>query len=247
MAVSTFAELKAHFKSPKVATVQAWTDVLDTIQRIVDQLNAALAAGAPVIVVADQTARLALGPTLVVGQMVKQTDDGVTYSKQTDPGSEVWEWVPTGDVKVNLSDVVQLIPALNARIINDGDDTAQRLGVRQTWYHALPKVDLIDDSGKVLPLDPFSPQYSYATVDEDCRMEIMPSALDDYAGRCVNLIIYNPELVDLILECPVGSLNQAEAGRMTLPSKKLVWLTCLFITYPGDLTPSLWILHETEL
>lgn len=246
MAVSTFAKLKSHFKAPKVATVQAWTDVMDTIQHVVDLLNAALAAGSPVVVVDDEAERLALGPTLVVGQMVKQTDDGVTYSKQTDPGSETWEWVATGDVKVNLSDVFALIPALNARIVNDGDATAQRIGSAQTWYHALPKVDLVDDLGKVLPVDPFSPQYSYATVDEDCRLEVVPSLVEDYSGRSIQILVYNPELTDLDLTCPLGTYNQGDANRIVLPSKKLVWMTFLFITLPGDASPSVWILHETE-
>ena len=246
MAVSTFAELKAHFKSPKVATVQAWTDVLDTIQRVIDQLNAAIAAGSPVVVVANQAARLALGPTLVIGQMVKQTDDGVTYSKQTEPGSSTLDWVATGDVKVELSDVFNLIPELNRRLINDGNDLAQRLGVAQTWYHALPNVALVDDEGMTLPVDPFSPQYSYATVNEDCRIVVAPSELTDYSGRCVQFLTYNPELTDVALECPIGSYNQGDANLIVLPSKKLVWLTFLFVTFPGDASPSFWILHEIE-
>lgn len=243
MAVRTFAELKAHFKASNIATAARWTDVIDTIEWIEGRLTAALAAASPVLVVADQAARLALGPTLVVGQMVKQTDDGVTYSLQVAPGDQTGQWVAVGDVKVEIHDVLDLQAQLNRRLVEDDDNTAWRLGVRQTLFGELPV--LLDSGGTILvPVNGAWMSYADAAGDVTLTPDL-PILFSDYT-KTVSLMLYNPQLAAIRVTLPVSAFSQHIGNEFDLPSGKLAIITFMVSVTPTPQSPTVWITTKIE-
>lgn len=142
MAVKTIAQLRTRFAAEGAApTQQDYVDLVDTLMNIEEQVDDILIALQPVEVVADEAARLALGPTLALYRKVKQTDNGITYVKQTGDGSNPADWVDIGDVQLVIPDVISLQDELDRRLNKIADDsTTGQLGL-SNFYQSVHRID----------------------------------------------------------------------------------------------------------
>lgn len=202
MAIRTIAHLKSYFQGvPKTdkPTAAEWTDLIDTISWYYDMANAAQAAASAVIIVADEAALLAGGPTYAIGQRIKQDDIGKTWVKQQQPGTSLADYGEIGDTAIVVSDVIGLQQELDRRLFNDVDDrTSERLGIRNTFTTTIGQWMMLSSSPTQIQITPNDPALNYTTaaVTEDFELRVLGS-FQENEMRSVTGFIYNSSLTDI--------------------------------------------------
>lgn len=148
MPVRTYDELKKYFLTGNKPSQIWWNNFFDTLALVEKRAQDAYAVNGPVIVVANQAARLLIGPALSIGRQVKQSDNGVTYSKQVETGDDVADWVAIGDTDIQISDVNTLQTEIDNRINKAGSDfTAFNLTADAFWITSACDTASITDLG----------------------------------------------------------------------------------------------------
>ena len=164
--------IKALFLPGNKPSQTAWNNFFDFMASIEAEIGAAYAMLIqPVNVVADEAARLAVGPATHIGWRVKQLDNGITYIKQVEDGTLDAHWEAIGDTYITIPDVDGAQAALDEKLVNDADDsTDYRLRMANHWCDrpvAAPGVDALPTQD-VLQLN-FSARtkYYYHEVDRE--------------------------------------------------------------------------------
>lgn len=169
MAIKTIAALRAKFEGDDRPTEQDYKDLIDTIESIEQAAITSLSSAEPVEVVADEAARLALGPSLDAGRRVKQTDNGITYVKQVETGSLVGDWVAIGDAAIEIADVSGLQAALDQYLIKSASDTSTgKLGAQSFYLNEISLNNTTPAVNVFMPLYGF--EYAFRSADFEIQV-----------------------------------------------------------------------------
>lgn len=237
MAIRSIAHLKSFFQAVPTNDRPGSTefgDFFDTLTWFNDMSTAAAAAASPVMIVADQAARLALGPSISAGQRVKQTDNGITYIKQISPGSNVGDWEAIGDTAITIPDVVGCAAALALKLRGDTDDQAtDRLGVRNLQLDPLGDWPVTLGGTNYITADPEGQGLNYAEAPGHFTLAlVVPSGT--VAGRSVTGLIYNPQVGAVNATLGAGMIGTNGVWPISLPAGKYMYVTFTFVRLPGD-------------
>lgn len=228
MAVKTIAQIRARFEGDDKPTPQDFIDLIDTLQNIRDLADQAIATAQPVTVVADQAARLAIGAATTIGQRVKQTDNGLTYVKQQEPGTNNGDWASIGDALVTIGDVSGLSAELNRRLsLVIDNETSGRLGAKN-FYVANTGINLtgLDVVTIAIPGEGFA--WAWRDQDFEIGVALMGGYPPD-SGGSATVAIRNTAAITLNVTVAPGIIVNGTDFPITLAPDNwmLVTVTCL--------------------
>lgn len=237
MAIRTIAELKSYFQGVPTAdtpTAEQWTDLFDSIQWYYDMVNAALAAASSVVLVPDQLTMLTNGPTYAIGRRIKQTDEGITWVKQRNPGTSIEDYAPIADVEITIPDVIGLPAALDARFVIDGDGQSNyRIGVRNTRCVAPDQWGMID--GAPISVRPWSggSSLNYGAIALSKNAELVWIPNGGGAGRSTSAFLYNDAVSPIEIALTANMIGTNGTWPIVLDPGKWVQVTLSAIIIPN--------------
>lgn len=213
MPVRTAEELKKYFLAGNKPSQLWWNNFFDSLALLEAKAEEAYRVNGPIIWVADQAARLLIGPRVSIGRMVKQTDTGRTYVKQQQTGANVGDWEDIGDSQIVISDVENLPDELASRLRNDANDsTSGVLGATNFWNTqdtaALAPVTDLGSTVRVDMLIASGPHFSYAEVEKDFTIHANLSGGNPSVGITQTLIVRNTSASPVQFNRPAGSSTQ---------------------------------------
>lgn len=223
MPVKTLSALRARFEDGDRPTPQDFIDLIDTLGSISDLAAVAITTAAPVLVVADQTARLAAGPGVDVGQRVKQTNTGSTYVKQQDDGTDPGDWEEIGDSIIQIAEVTGLQDELDRRILNNTDD-ATTGSIGAVNYHTPNwSINLTDPVNVDVVFPNNAIEFAYR--DSNLDISLTDSGLLDIYGQNQTLIIKNTSGSTITVDLVDDAVVFNGEFPISLPSGKMMTLT----------------------
>ncbi len=243
MAIRTIAELKSYFQGaypgPDRTSAQQFTDLFDSLQWYEDMANAALAAASPVIIVPDQATMLATGASYKVGQRVKHTDEGLTWVKQQQTGTLIGDWAPIGDTAIEISDVIGLQDALDARFTRDlptPETCVGRLGAMNLSTPQIGNWMMLGTSPTEVFADPhgYPLNYGVAALTEDAILRWSTITPGPVAGKSVTGFLYNASLVAIDVSIDAAMLGTNGSWPVNLGSGKWMAVTMTWFSNPVE-------------
>lgn len=233
MAVKTVAALRLRFEGNDRPTRQDWIDLIDTMQGILDSANLAIQTAQPVTLVADQAARLALPPTFLPGQRAKQTNNGLTYVKQQQPGTNLADWVEIGDSIITIPDVIGLQTALDSKLINYDWDITTGVITARNFYLQNPSLNNTGPAVVISPM-PWS-AFEYAYRDQNFTISLNPTGSPDPVPEgCSNTIaVLNTSVAPIDASLTPGFRAFGQPFPVTIPPGKWLIFTITVLTDPG--------------
>lgn len=229
MAVKTVATLRTRFEGLDKPTQQDWTDLIDTMQSILETAQVAINTAQPVVVVADQAARLAAGPATQLGQRVKQSDNGLTYVKQQETGSLAGDWVSIGDSVIEIADVTGLQSALDSKLINYDDDiTTGPIRARNVRLENV-SVNLTGPGFLTTPIP--GNGWEYAFRDQNFVFDLFLTGTPE--GHSITVGVKNIAVAPI--DCSLGSsfIVFGQPFPVTIPAGKWLVVTVTCMPDPG--------------
>lgn len=212
MPLKTPSELKTFFAVKEKPSQVKWNHFFDSLNLVREKAEEAYAVNGPLIWVADEPARLLIGPMIYVGRMVKQIDNGITYVKQQAPGNAPGDWTEIGDTSIVISDVQDLPTELSYLLRKDV--TNETIG---TLYAATFVQDQAMET--VVPVDlggyeridmPFGtgPAFLFAECSKDFTIGLLTAGPDPYLGMPQTLLVRNSGVSALQFTLPPGSATE---------------------------------------
>jgi hypothetical protein len=233
MAIKTVAALRLKFEGLDAPTQQDWIDLIDTMQGIMDTADLAILTAQPVTLVANQAARLALPPTFLPGQRAKQTDNGLTYVKQQQPGSNLADWTEIGDASIEISDVFDLQNQLDSKLINyDWDITTGDIAAKNYY---LANISINNTGPNIVSIPIPGNAFEYAFRDVNFTISLVPyGAPDPIPEGCSSTVaIYNSGAGSIDASLDPGFRVFGQPFPVTIPNGKWLVMTITILPDPG--------------
>jgi len=209
MPVKTPFELKKFFTAKEKPSQIKWNHFFDSLNLVREKAEEAYAVNGPLIWVANETARLNIGPMIYVGRMVKQQDTGRTYVKQVNPGNNPADWVDIGDTDILISDVNGLQDELDYLLRKDITNATSGVLYAYNFYQqqAMQTVVPTDLGGSevVTMLMGTGPAFLFTECTKDFTLNLNTAGPDPWMGMPQTLIVRNSSVSAIQFNLPVGS------------------------------------------
>lgn len=233
MPIKPVSVLRTRFEGLDAPTQQDWIDLIDTMQGILDTADLAILTAQPVTLVADQAARLALPPTFLPGQRAKQVDNGVTYVKQQQPGSNLADWTEIGDALIEISDVFDLQNQLNSKLINyDWDITTGDIAARN-YYLANISINNTGPAVVTIPIPGNAFEYAFRAVNFTISLVPYGAPNPVPEGCSSTVAIYNSGALPIDASLAPGFRVFGQPFPVTIPAGQWLLMTITILTDPG--------------
>ena len=213
MPVKTPSELKKFFTAKEKPSQIKWNHFFDSLNLVREKAEEAYAINGPLIWVPNETARLALGPFIYIGRMVKQQDTGRTYVKQDNPGDNPADWVDIGDTNILISDVNGLQAALNDLLRKDITNETTGVLYAYNFYQteqmvtSIP-IDLGGSELVELPIGPGGYPLVFAECTKDFSLMLNLSGTEPWMGLPQTVIVRNSSVSAIQFNLPLGSSTE---------------------------------------
>lgn len=212
MPVKTPSELKKFFTVKEKPSQVKWNHFFDSMNLIREKAEEAYAVNGPLIWVPNETARLAIGPFIYVGRMVKQQDTGRTYVKQVNPGSNPADWTDIGDTNIVIADVNGLTDELGYLLRKDVTNSTSGVLYAYNFYQtqAMETVIPIDLGGSELVTMPFGtgPALLFAECTKDFTLLLNTAGPEPWMGMPQTVVVRNSSVSAIQFTLPVGSSTE---------------------------------------
>lgn len=213
MPVKPPATLKKFFPEKEKPSQIKWNHFFDSLYLVQLKAEEAYAVNGPIIWVADMAERLLIGPSVFVGRMVKQSDNGRTYVKQTPPGDNPANWEDIGDSAIVISDVQDLQTELDALIRKDISNSTSGILSAYSFSQSEPTTVIVplDLGGSELVTIPFETvgPAAYAGITKDFTIDATNSLTGfPWEGMPVTLILRNDTVSAVQFNQPTDTVEK---------------------------------------